>query len=897
MLTLGPLAFAAPWLLLALAALPLIWLLLRLTPPAPRRQIFPALRLLLGLPDPPPTAAHTPWWLTALRLLLATLVILALARPLLNPQAAWPGSGPVILVIDDGWAAAPRWTERQEQALSLLDRAERQGRAALLLTTAPAEDGAPPQIIGPRRAADLRSAVRSLIPKPWPTDRTAALTALRGLERDSTAPAFWLMDGLDDAAIPAFAELLQQGGGLTVLRPTAPDLPVLILPPEHRADGIQIPLRRLQAGGAQTLAIRAEAADGRLLMRAEVSFSAGQRDATQTLALPVELRNAVTRLRLENQEHVGAIRLIDDGFRRQPVGIVGAGTLNADRSLLHDAFYLDRALGPFAELRRGSVTDLLIAPPAAILLSDDEPISEEDRRRLDRFVQVGGALVRFAGPVLAGQETASALLPVRLRHGGRELGTALQWSEPQRLAEFDAQSPLAGIPVPEDVVVRRQVLAEPSPELTRQSWARLADGTPLVTADRHGQGWLVLVHVPASADWSNLPLSGAFVEMLRRFAHLGAGQSAEGPHPPLPPDRVLDGFGRLQPAPASVQPLAYPPPLPGPGHPPGYYGETGSLRALNLLPGPAGVARALEQLPAGVVERPLTPDREADLMPFLWLAALVLFLIDHAIALVMRGGGPGRRLTPLALVGLLLILPNLADGRDADSFAKLATEDTRLAAVLTGDDDADRTALEGLRALSQALSLRTTIEPLEPLAIDITQDELSFFPLLYWPVTDTQPAPSPDSAEKLKRYLRQGGTIVFDSRDGDSRAFSPGGLGSRTQALRRLIGGLDLPPLMRLPRDHVLARSFYLMSAFPGRHSEGDVWIQATDNGGDEVAAVIIGANDYAGAWAGGRTGIADQRQRELALRFGINLVMYALTGNYKSDQVHVPAILERLGQ
>jgi len=897
MLTLGPLAFAAPWLLLALAALPLIWLLLRLMPPAPRRQIFPALRLLLGLPDPPPTAARTPWWLTALRLALATLIILALARPLLHPQAPWPGSGPIIVVIDDGWATAPHWHERQEQALALLDRAERQGRAAMLLTTAPAEDGSAPQIIGPRRAADLRASVRGLVPKPWPSDRAAALAAVRTTLRDGTAPAFWLMDGLDDPSVAPLAEMLQQGGGLTILRPATTDMPVLLLPPDHRADGILVTLRRLNLNTASQWGVRAEAADGRLLLRAEAHFPPGQRDTSLTLTLPVELRNAVTRLRLETQDHAGAVRLIDEGFSRQPVGIVGAGKLNADRSLLHDAFYLDRALGPFADLRRGSIGDLLTSPPAAILLSDDEPISEDDRRRLEGFVQAGGALVRFAGPVLASQETASPLLPVRLRQGGRELGTALQWSEPQKLAEFDGQSPLAGIAVPDDVVVRRQVLAEPSPDLTRQSWARLADGTPLVTADRRGQGWLVLVHVPASADWSNLPLSGAFVEMLRRFARLGHGQSAEGPHPPLPPDRMLDGFGRLQPASALVQPLPYPAPAPGPGHPPGYYGEPGALRALNLLPGPAGSAQSLAQVPPGVVERPLTPDHEADLMPLLWLSALALFLIDHALALMLRGGRPGRRWLALGALLLLLGQPDPAVARDADQFARLATEDTRLAAVLTGDDEADRVALEGLRVLSQTLRLRTSIEPLEPLAIDITQDELSFFPLLYWPITDSQPAPPPAIAEKLNRYLRQGGTILFDSRDGDSRAFSPTSQGNRTDALRRLIGGLDLPPLMRLPRDHVLARAFYLMSSFPGRHSEGDVWIQANDNGGDEVASVIIGANDYAGAWAGSRTGIADLRQREQALRFGVNLVMYALTGNYKSDQVHVPAILERLSQ
>src|SRR3954463_1236717 len=100
MLALGSLAFASPWLLAALVALPGIWWLLRVTPPAPRRIVFPAIRLLLGLTPREETPARTPWWLILLRTVLAALVILALAHPLLHPQGALPGGGPPTLTID-----------------------------------------------------------------------------------------------------------------------------------------------------------------------------------------------------------------------------------------------------------------------------------------------------------------------------------------------------------------------------------------------------------------------------------------------------------------------------------------------------------------------------------------------------------------------------------------------------------------------------------------------------------------------------------------------------------------------------------------------------------------------------------------------------------------------------
>ena len=150
--------------------------------------------------------------------------------------------------------------------------------------------------------------------------------------------------------------------------------------------------------------------------------------------------------------------------------------------------------------------------------------------------------------------------------------------------------------------------------------------------------------------------------------------------------------------------------------------------------------------------------------------------------------------------------------------------------------------------------------------------------------------------------MGRGGIIVIDTRDAGSGAgFAPGA----DEALRRVARGLSIPALAPLTAEHVLARAFYLLPEFPGRFSGETVWVQRDqDRANDSVSPVIIGGNDWASAWAvdsAGRNPYAvipgGQRQRVLAYRFGVNLVMYALTGNYKGDQVHVPSILQRLGQ
>ena len=911
MLTLGSLAFAAPWALLGLAVLPLIWLLLRVTPPAPRLQRFPAIRLLFGLRQREETPARTPWWLILLRMVLASAVILGLAHPLLNPGGRLAGGGPLILVIDDGWAAARAWLARQRDAVDLLDAAERDGRAVVLLTTARQPGGEAPVTIGPQRPAEIRSRVQALAPKPWPVDREAARRAVEKLPLSGPAQTVYYADGLDDPAIFGFAEALQRVGALRVVTATATDLPLLLLPPENRAGEVDVVAKRIATNQPSLAIVRALAADGRLLAREPLSFGPDAGQATAHLKLPIELRNSLARLEIEGQEQTGAVVLFDDRWQRRPVGVVSATPLEGGQSLLEDTYYLERALSPFAEIRRGAIADLLHSQLAVLLLADDAPIADADRGLLTGFMEAGGVVVRFAGPRLA-EGKPDDLVPVQLRPGGRELGSALQWTEPAHLAPFRPGSPFAGLSVPSEVTISRQVLAEPVLDLPEKSWAQLADGTPLVTADKRGAGWLVLFHVPANAEWSNLPLSGLFVEMLRRVVALSRGVAGSAGNQPLPPVETLDGFGRLQAAPASATALL-PEEAQNGGwrvdarHPPGFYGTDQLRQAVNLTASVTQIA-PLGRLPAGVERGQLESAGELDLKAWLLTGALALALIDLFVALALRGllFGRVRRVASITLLGLLLGAgaAHAQEARSAaDEFALKATLETRLVYVRTGNNDVDEVSRAGLRGLTVLLNRRTAVEAAEPMAIDVETDELAFFPLLYWPVVAEQRPLSPGAIERLNTYLHTGGTILFDTRDqGELSADSRSGPGTRR--LQQLVRGLEIPPLAPVTPDHVLTKAFYLMQDFPGRYAGGTLWVESREGSADEVSSVIVGSNDYAGAWAidsANRPMFAvvpgGEHQREFAFRFGVNLVMYALTGNYKTDQVHVPSILERLGQ
>ncbi|HET8728172.1 MAG TPA: DUF4159 domain-containing protein, partial [Alphaproteobacteria bacterium] len=891
---------------LALGALPIIYWLLRVTPPAPRRLQFPAIRLLRDLITREETPDRTPWWLLLLRLLLAALLIVALARPLLNPGAELPGSGPILLAVDNGWAAARGWDDRQRVMADVIDRAERADRDLILLPTAPLTAGEPVAASGLLRPSDARGLVDALIPRPWPTDRAAASRALASLEIDGSIHAIWLTDGLGSEAVTDFARALQRLGSAEILTPGTSDTAHLLLPPSSEGADLVVPARRVDSAGEAPLVVRATSADGRILGREQVTFRPGETAAEIRFTLPVELRNEAVRLDIENETTAGSAVLLDERWARRPVGIVSGSAQSEAQPLLSDTYYLERALQPFSEIRRGNVADLIASGLAVLVLPDTGAFTPDEQDEIARWIEQGGVVIRFAGPLLAANP--DELVPVPLRLGDRILSGALSWSAPAPLASFAEDSPFDGLRIPPEIRIRRQVLAEPTLDLPDKTWARLADGTPLVTAERRGEGSLVLVHTTAGPEWSNLPLSGLFVEMLRKLVALSEGVAGATATASLDPVQTLDGFGRLEPPPPTVLPIpgdAFGESTVTPQHPPGFYGTEDNRRALNL----GDTVRAIEPigtLPSGIAVEGYAARGEVDLMRWLLAGALALLVLDLLIALALRGLlPPARRRVAASIAALALAgAPAMPDAHAQDEQFVRAATGLWFAYVETGMEEVDEASRAGLDALSNVLRTRTAVEADGAMAIDPMVDELAFFPLIYWPVVREQATLDDQAIERLNAYLQNGGTILFDTRD---QAVGGGGLqgGPGAQRLRDLLEGMDIPPLTPLPPEHVLTKSFYLMQEFPGRYEGGEVWVEnGEETVNDGVSSVIIGSNDWAGAWAVGANGMplypvvpGNERQREMAYRFGVNLVMYALTGNYKADQVHVPAILERLGQ
>ncbi|MDJ0922705.1 MAG: DUF4159 domain-containing protein [Henriciella sp.] len=903
-MTLGPFLFAAPLALLGLIALPIIWYVLRATPPTPKEGVLPSLRLLDDVEQREETPARTPWWVLALRLAAATAAILGFSLPIYAPGVTGtpPVDGAVLVVVDDGWTSAGRWSEIRNVAGAALDGTSRETTAHLLLTAPRELQTDPAESLG---RADFAARVRSLQPQPWGADR---VDALERLNESGLAPAriLWLTDGIDPETATPFARALAAKAPLSIYAATTRG-PMAITGLNADANGVETVLQRTNQAEPASYYVSALTLDGAALATAEATFAAGEREASAAFDLPAAALSRIARFQVTGTSSAGTVWMWDSADRSRRVGLVSGDS--TAQPLLSDIHYVRKALEPFATITQGDVQQLISDNPDAIILTDIGQIEPDAQTAVTEWVESGGALIRFAGPRMAAQE--DTLVPAPLRRASRAIGGALTWEDPQPLGAFPDTSPFAGLTPPDDVLVRQQVLARPGPDLARRTWARLADGSPLVTADQRGNGTLILFHVTAGPDWSDLPYSGVFVDMLRRAIAAGKGEAIADENGLYTPVLTLDGAGRLTQPSSSATPLQateFETVDASEVHPPGFYQGPSGTRALNVAADYDPVP--VESWPEGIT---LLGDAEAQtvrLGGILLALAVVLLAIDLIVALVLSGRMPRFSARAVSAgVGIVLgvsLLPTVpAEAQASDPFPKevQAALDMRLAYIETGDARVDRATAAGLRGLSLTLYRRSSIEPDEPHSVDLETDALDVYPILFLSLPDNPDPLSPLAVGRLNAYMRSGGALFVDTRKGGAV-----GTSNSFDGLDDVLEGLDTPVLAPVPEDHVLTRSFYLLTGFPGRYSNRRLWIEATgaaareERRGDGVSRLFVGDADYLAAWAVDERGRAlysvdgGDQQREMAARFGVNLITYVLTGNYKEDQVHIPALLKRLG-
>ena len=626
-----------------------------------------------------------------------------------------------------------------------------------------------------------------------------------------------------------------------------------------------------------------------MIDQVDVTVAGGQGYVDAISALDPAALKDISSVQLASRNGAGAIMLKDRTHTNSKIGLISADAAKETQNLNTPLYYISRAVSPFATFSTGTADTLLKEDPGMIVLADGGALPPRTLEELTSWIKNGGILLRFATPALA--DGSDTFTPVKLRDSERSLSGSMTWDEPLTIKSFAASGPFAQLAIPTNIKINRQLLAQPGPELADRSWVTLSDETPLITAQSIGKGLLVLVHTTATPDWSDLPLSGFYVDIFKTLSDLAARpDKSVSELRLLQPLMILNGYGQLTQPPATLKPVERKDFLtlqPSAEHPPGLYGAQDESFALNLGDHLPPLEPLAPHLSAGQI---MSMDglKEIDASPFFFSAALVLFIIDLGVMLALSGVMLKLRwLLPLAVI----LMPFTAHAADADLAGQI-----HLAYIRTGDAVIDDISKRGLENLSRDLIDRTAVEPGDVVGVTPGQDTLAFYPILYWSVSTAQPDLSAEAAKALQSYIDLGGMILIDTRDG---MYQPGQIGTSAQItrLRSLLQGISVNPLIAAPETHVFFKTFYLLNYYPELSVVGDVWIEedATQDTGI-VSSVVLTGNDWARIWAA-EPGTVPRTQKEQATRFGINAVMYALTGNYKADQIHMTAILERLGR
>lgn len=924
-------SFAAPFLLLGLLFLPVIWWLLRIIPPSPHKELFPPLRFLPKPTHQQETAKYTPWWLLLLRLTIAALVIIALARPTWNQKPiSFSGSHPLALIIDNGWASVKEWKKRISIAETLLAQAEKQQKNIYLIATAENDISN----VEPQSATIIKQHLMHLQPRPWPVNRVHILKKLSKINKGKPLDIVYLSDGLqthDDEQTFALLEELKPRNFLWYLANISDLIGITSI--ENNDENMVARIIRSTTHGTTSATLSLYDLNNQLLGQFTKNFSEGETTALVPFDVPLELRNDIAWIKINNQNHAAATFLVDSHNKISRVALLSSDTNEMAQPLLAPFYYIIKALRGHTQLITSSgrelstdIDHLLQQNPSVFIMGDMVNIPEKAEKKLSDFVNKGGTLIRFAGEKLSSAEHYDSLLPVPLRQGQRSLGSIMSWTKPQKLAPFAKNSFFFDLPFPKDVTISRQILAEPTPDLFEKTWLSLSDGTPLITAAKRGKGTLIFIHISPDPTWSNLPLSGFFAQMLQKLITLGAYKNTnltnkEKRTMVQNPWRTIAADGQLQIPPPDVVRLVFDaqnPPHPSYHTPPGLYGVKNNFYALNLL---TDSSRLMKQssLPTSLNKSPLSYDtKEQNLIGPLLGLALLLFAFDNFLILWMGGifSFNKRRnllLFPLIIFIALFSYDSKLHAQTTENYhdSIQAAGATHLAYVITNNHEIDKTSKSGLEALSQFIAERTMLTPGSVTALDLDKDELSFYPLIYWPIDVKGPILTAKSLEKINNFMKHGGTILFDTRDQiKSNLNFEGDATPETQRLRTILKGLNIPSIEPASTDHVVARSFYIMPDFPGLYRGSPLWVESSStnkknknslSSGDNVSSLLITANNFAEAWALDEKGTwkyplvpNDPMQRLWAFRAGLNIVFYVLTGNYKADQVHVPALLER---
>ena len=885
--------------LIGLISLPIIFYIIRFYPPTPKQKDFSSLFLLKDIISKSSSKSKFPIWLLIFRLLICMLIILFFSDPFISNSKKNTEVKNYIIIADNSWSIANNWQNFKQILNKISLEAESNGKEVHIYLTSFSEKFEP-TILNSNNA--VLEFINNNPPLPQQTERKSINEILLKNNYFKSSKVFFIFSNLDSISKKAQTKTLE------IIKENNPAIEIInpikkitfIDNVVFNNETLEINIKRKGIYNNNSLILKISGNQSEILFKKEYFFKKDINEIQIKETFPLETINQFFKISILNENHAGSSFYLDDIRKNLSIGIVAETDSLDEKPLLSPTYYLKKSLNKSHKILVSPTKDLLKDNKSLIFLPSNSKLTKNDYKNLKEWVSNGGVLIRFADNKIVAQK--DLYFDEKIYYQTlRKMATEFSLRNTLSINTFKKNTLFDNLSIPDDLIFKKQLLTERF-DSDILVLASLQDQSPLITMKEVDKGKVILFHVTSNNEWSNLPLSGLFQDIINRLLLITKVRKNKNSEVMILKSKV-NSFGELT-NPIKKYSLLNSLELnknaPSFSTPAGIYENESLSVALNLS-GNLNTETYYSEIDEKILIKNDYKKSIFKLKRYILIIIFIMFFIDMLINIIIKKNFIFKNFfksTNLSLfVSVLFFTLTInINALGNDNYNKVF-----LAYIKSSDQLLNKIAYSGLTSLQKYLTERTSVNPAGVKEIDITQDKIFFYPLIYWQISKDIINFDDRTIDKIKNYLNSGGMILFDiiSQNRSNNIDDE----DKLEDLKTLFSELGISGLFQINSNHTLSKSYYLLDKYPGRY-DNKILLIDTDNleYNDGVSSIIVGYNHWAGAWAKDKNNYplyqavpGGERQRELSIRFGINLVMYALTGNYKSDQIHNKSILQRL--
>ena len=887
--------FTYPLVLFAFLLLPFIWKFLKTVPPSPKLKKFPGIVFLAKYKSMDHKPEKNSNLIIFLRLFLISTIILGFSQPQIIKSNDDIVSN--LIIIDNSKFSSIAWRSTINKITELiLENNNEQNNFSIITSTELAKNDL--FYLHEKNASETLESISNLKPLSWNPNYLLLKEKINNFKKKFDN-IYWFTEPIDFKHKKNLFENLNQNN-IKVFNIDKEKIPPIIKFKKQQNDTFNFeifhPLKIFNE-----VTIDCYSLDGKLLFKNSFSTDLIKKQdfyvSEVKLEVPLNLKNKIDYFKFNNINSSSTKIFLSETQKKKTVGIVETNQNFQNLNLDSGNYFVKKALKTNFKVKKQDLKEIL-DKEIKLLFIDDQSINyDESNERLEKWISEGGTLVKFGGENFIKNIKSQSHQKLRSAFSltGKKISVKgnLSLKQSLKLSEISNESPLFGLKVPNEIEIKEYIESSPL-NFTRNInvWLRLENGTPLISSVSQSKGQIIFFHIPCNTDWSNLTLSYFFVDILQKIVDQSKGIKLKGERA-LKPFKNLDALGELiDPSPQSLNipninklktlKINY-------NYPPGLYKDIYGIYALNSENSSQFEFKLLN-FDDNVSFYQKYNEKNINLKDTLFILSIFLFITDTIITLFLRQLVNFKQLNFFFFCLSAFLSYELV----AEKIKISEISENKIGYILNGNPEIDKVSYNGLKTLSGIITQKTAAIFTDPKSIDLKNDKLFSFPLIYW-VTDTRVRALP---KKIKQYINDGGLLLIDCKLNEDEII----IDKCLERFETLLESNFPGKLEMLDKSHAIAKSFYLLQDFPGRRNEPVFFLKSNSIKFDNASSVIFGINDWAGAWA--KKNKEDfllpilennSNQRKSSFRFGLNLLIYSLTGNYKTDQVHVPEILKRM--